>query len=288
MHQMKLMGMLTVISSVHGVDILLPVLIIFILGAAVGSFLNVVIYRLPAGLSLLHPPSRCPKCEKRVKPYDNVPVFGWLWLRGKCRNCKLPIAIRYPMVEFTTACLFVSVFATFGTTWATPGHWIFVCWLLSLALIDLDTMTLPNSLTASGLVLGWLFQSWMGYVASPNLPSALDSGAMAVVASVLALWLFDLVGVAGSWVFGKAAMGGGDSKLAAMMAAWLGFPGMLLATFLAATVGAVVGSSALALGVLGPKQHIPFGPYLALGAILSLFYGERLIEAYLGIFSPAL
>lgn len=266
------------------VDILVPFLIVFILGAAVGSFLNVVVYRVPAGLSVLHPPSRCPKCAKRLKPYDNVPVFGWLWLKGKCRNCKLPITIRYPMVEFSTGCLFVSVFATFGTTWATPGHWIFVCWLLCLALIDLDTMTLPNSLTASGLVLGWGFQGWMGYLHTPTLLYGLGSAITAIIASILGLWLFDLVGIAGSKAFGKAAMGGGDSKLAAMMAAWLGFPGMLLATFIAAAMGAVVGSSALALGVLGPKQHIPFGPYLALGAILTMFYGEWLIQAYLEIF----
>lgn len=268
-------------------DILLPTLIVFILGAAVGSFLNVVVYRLPEGLSLLYPPSRCPKCEKRLKPYDNVPVFGWLWLRGKCRNCKLPIAIRYPMVEFSTGCLFVSVFMLFGMTWQTPGYWLLVCWLISLALIDLDTMTLPNSLTASGLVLGWLFQGWTRYVETSIAIQGVHSIATAMVASVAALWLFDLVGVVGSRAFGKAAMGGGDAKLAAMMAAWVGFPGMLLATFLAAAMGAVLGSSALALGVLGPKQHIPFGPYLALGTVLTLFYGEWLIQAYLSVFFPS-
>lgn len=270
-----------------GLDSVIPLLIVFILGAAVGSFLNVVVYRLPEGLSLLYPPSRCPRCETRLKPYDNVPVFGWLWLKGKCRSCKLPIAARYPMVEFTTGCLFVAVFMFFGATWETPGNWIFVCWLLALALIDLDTMTLPNSLTASGLLLGWIYQGWMSYLQTPTASNVSSGIVWAIVASVSALWMFDLIGVAGSRAFGKAAMGGGDGKLAAMMAAWLGFPGLLLATFLAAVMGAFIGGGALVIGALDSKQHIPFGPYLALGAVLTLFYGQQMVSAYLAVFFPA-
>lgn len=270
-----------------GLDSVVPLLIVFILGAAVGSFLNVVVYRLPEGLSLLYPPSRCPRCETRLKPYDNVPVFGWLWLKGKCRSCKLPIAARYPMVEFTTGCLFVAVFMFFGATWETPGNWIFVCWLLALALIDLDTMTLPNSLTASGLLLGWIYQGWMSYLQTPTASNVSSGIVWAIVASVSALWMFDLIGVAGSRAFGKAAMGGGDGKLAAMMAAWLGFPGLLLATFLAAVMGAFIGGGALVIGALDSKQHIPFGPYLALGAVLTLFYGQQMVSAYLAVFFPA-
>ncbi len=268
------------------VDVGIPLLIVFVLGAAVGSFLNVVVYRLPAGLSLLYPPSRCPKCKKRLRPYDNVPVLGWLWLRGRCRTCRQPIALRYPLTEFCTGGLFVAVFMAFGMTWQTPGHWLFVCWLLSLALIDLDTMLLPNSLTASGLVLGWLFQGIGRYLNVPTASHLLGGIISAAIASVLALWLFDLVGAAGRRAFGKAAMGGGDAKLAAMLAAWLGFSGMLLATFLAAAMGALIGSSALATGALRPWQHVPFGPYLAMGAILTLFCGEWLIGAYLALFFP--
>ncbi len=267
-------------------DAIAPILIVFILGAAIGSFLNVVIYRLPEELSLIHPPSRCPRCETRLKPYDNVPVFGWLWLKGKCRSCRLPISARYPMVEFSTGCLFVSVFMTYGLTWQTPGHWIFVCWLLALALIDLDTMMLPNSLTASGLILGWVFQGGMSYLQAPTVESIIRGVVSALMASVFGLWLFDVISVAGSRAFGKPAMGGGDAKLAAMMAAWLGWPALLLSTFLAAAMGAIIGGGALALGALGPKQHIPFGPYLALGAVLSMFYGGQMISAYLAVFFP--
>ncbi len=268
------------------VDTVVPVLIVFILGAAVGSFLNVVIYRLPEGLSLIHPPSRCPRCETRLKPYDNVPIFGWLWLKGRCRSCKAPIAARYPMVEFSTGCLFVSVFMTFGMSWQTPGYWLFIGWLLALALIDLDTMTLPNALTASGLLLGYGFQGALSYLQEPTLAHTAKGIIWAVMASVFGLWLFDVIGIAGSKAFGKPAMGGGDAKLAAMMAAWLGAPGLLLTTFLAAAMGAVIGGGAMAMGALGTRQHIPFGPYLALGAVLTLFYGQQLIAAYMAIFFP--
>ncbi|MEO1404235.1 MAG: prepilin peptidase [Cyanobacteria bacterium J06635_1] len=142
----------------------LPAVFVFVFGAAVGSFLNVVIYRLPAGLSLLFPPSHCPKCENRLKPYDNVPVLGWLWLKGRCRYCRTAISVRYPLVEFLTGVLFFSVFGKFGWTFETIGFWVLVSWLIVLALIDLDTMTLPNPLTASGVVLGWLFQSGLAYM----------------------------------------------------------------------------------------------------------------------------
>ena len=268
------------------VDSVTLVLLIFIFGAAIGSFLNVVVYRLPESLSLLYPPSCCPKCRVRLKAYDNVPVFGWLWLLGRCRNCKQPIAFRYPLVEFVTGCLFVLVFVRFGITWQTPCYWIFLCWLLTLALIDLDTMTLPNRLTASGLVLGWGFQGWMSYLAAPTLLSGVSGVVVAFFSSIFGLWLFDLIGIAGSSAFGKVAMGGGDSKLAAMMAAWLGWPGLLLATFLAAAIGSLISGAALMLGVLNKQQQIPFGPYLALGAALTLFSGQQLIGAYLSIFFP--
>jgi leader peptidase (prepilin peptidase) / N-methyltransferase len=175
---------------------------------------------------------------------------------------------------------------SFGMSWQTPGYWLFVCWLLALALIDLDTMTLPNALTASGLMLGYGFQGWLSYLQEPTLPHTASGIIWAVIASVFGLWLFDVIGIAGSKAFGKPAMGGGDAKLAAMMAAWLGLPGLLLATFLAAAMGAVIGGGALAMGALGTKQYIPFGPYLALGAVLTLFYGHPLMTAYLSIFFP--
>jgi leader peptidase (prepilin peptidase) / N-methyltransferase len=133
--------------------------LVWMLGAAVGSFLNVVIYRIPAGLSLLHPPSRCPKCYTGLKPYDNVPVLGWLWLRGKCRYCRAPIAARYPLIEAFTACLFLAAFLQWGVSWVTLAYWALLSWLVALTFIDLDTLTLPNPLTQSGLLLGLAAQT---------------------------------------------------------------------------------------------------------------------------------
>ncbi|PZD74697.1 Type 4 prepilin-like proteins leader peptide-processing enzyme [Acaryochloris thomasi RCC1774] len=253
--------------------------LVFVLGASVGSFLNVVVYRLPAGLSLLRPPSRCPSCLTKLKPYDNVPVLGWLWLRGKCRYCSLPIAPRYPMVEFLAGCLFLLVFVVFGVSLKTPGYWVFMSWLLALAFIDLDTMTLPNPLTQSGVILGLLFQVLLGWSAEggAGLAQGLISG---FGAAVLGIWVFDLVQIVGSVVLGQTAMGGGDAKLAAMIGAWLGWKLMLLSAFLACLFGAVIGVGGIALGLIGRRQHIPFGPYLVLGAGLALFVGPQILDVY--------
>ncbi len=265
----------------------LTTLIVFALGAAVGSFLNVVIYRIPAGLSLLYPPSRCPRCLRGLKAYDNVPVFGWLWLKGRCRYCRSPIAARYPIVEAATGVLFVWVYWTFSLSLATVGYWAFVSWLLALALIDLDTMTLPNSLTQSGLLAGLAYQAIAGWT-SARLPGAaahLLEGGLGAVVGILG---FDLVIILGSIAFGKTAMGGGDAKLAAMMGAWLGWKLLLLASFLACAIGAFAGGGAIALKLISRRQPMPFGPFLAIGAVLALFFGEAIVSTYLRIFFPTL
>ncbi|HEY9699915.1 MAG TPA: prepilin peptidase [Trichocoleus sp.] len=262
-------------------------LVVFCLGAAVGSFLNVVIYRIPAGLSLVHPPSRCPQCLHRLKAYDNVPVFGWLWLRGRCRYCRTRIPARYPLVEVATGILFVLVFWAFDLTLPTIGYWAFFSWLLALSLIDLDTMTLPNSLTQSGLIVGLLFQAIVGY--DNGGTSAMASQMMnGVLGAVIGIWIFDLITVVGSIAFGQTAMGGGDAKLAAMMGAWLGWQFMLLAGFLACAVGAFVGGGGIALGLISRRQPMPFGPFLAIGAVLVTFFGQAMIANYLKLFFPTL
>ncbi|MGV0024043.1 prepilin peptidase [Phormidesmis priestleyi] len=258
--------------------------IVFALGAAIGSFLNVVIYRLPAGLSLLYPPSRCPRCLTRLKTQDNVPVLGWLWLKGRCRHCKSPISPRYPLVEAATGILFLWLFWVFGFSIATLGYWAFFSWLLALSLIDLDTMTLPNSLTKSGLLLGLGFQFANGLAASAT--DAILSLMAAVLGAVLGIWLLDGISLVGSIVFQQPAMGAGDAKLAALMGAWLGWKLFLIAGFLACAMGAFVGGGAIALGLLDRRQPIPFGPFLALGAIFSLFFGEALLSGYLQLFFP--
>ncbi|NJL82833.1 MAG: prepilin peptidase [Chloroflexaceae bacterium] len=260
-------------------------LLIFSFGAAIGSFLNVVVYRLPAALSLLWPPSHCPRCRHRLGPTENVPVLGWLWLRGRCRWCKTPISPRYPLVEAATGCLFVLVFWQFGWSYATLGNWLFLSWLLTLSLIDLDTMTLPNVLTQPGLVVGLGFQALLGWHATgwPGFASGLF---LAIASAALGIWLFDGIRIGGSVFLGQEAMGDGDPLLAAAIAAWLGWPLLLLTGFLACGIGAVGGGLAIALGWLQRRQAFPFGPFLALGAVLSLFWGEKMVTAYLNLFFP--
>ena len=256
--------------------------IVFALGASVGSFLNVVIYRIPAGLSILWPPSRCPHCLHKLGKRENIPVLGWLWLRGRCRHCKGTISIRYPLVEVATGILFLLLFWTFEVSIQTIGYWTFCSWLLALSIIDLDTMTLPNSLTQSGLVAGLVFQiitatSWIEVV--NNLMSG-------IIGAVLGIWLFDTITILGSITLGQAAMGGGDAKLAAMLGAWLSWKYLLLAGFLACACGAFVGGGAIALGLLRRGQPMPFGPFLAMGAVITLFAGEAILSTYLRLVFP--
>lgn len=262
-------------------------LVVFIFGASIGSFLNVVIYRVPAGLSLLHPPSRCPSCLHPLRPYDNVPVLGWLWLRGRCRYCRTPISVRYPLVEAVTGLLFVAIAWQFNLPLPGIGYWAFFSWLLALALIDLDTMTLPHALTKSGLVLGLVYQASLGWT-QEGTPGAIAARLMVgIIGAVVGIWVFDLITLVGSFVFGQTAMGGGDAKLAAMMGAWLGWKLVLLSGFIACVLGAFVGGGAIALGLLSRRQPIPFGPFLALGAMLATFYGEAWLSAYLRLFFPS-
>jgi leader peptidase (prepilin peptidase)/N-methyltransferase len=257
-------------------------LIIFALGASIGSFLNVVIYRVPAGLSVINPPSRCPYCSHRLKKHENVPVLGWLWLKGRCSKCKSPISPRYPLVEAAMGLLFVLVYWVFGWQVQTLGYWAFLSWLVALSAIDLDTMTLPNPLTKSGLVIGLLFQIGVGWLYG-DIVNYLMNG---IIGAVLGIWLFDIITIVGSFAFGQAAMGGGDAKLAAMMGTWLGWKDLLIASFLACGVGAFIGGGAIAIGLLSRRQPMPFGPFLALGAALTVFFGEFLWSAYWRLFFP--
>ncbi len=274
----------------------LPIaLIVLVIGAAIGSFLNVVVYRLPAGMSLVWPPSRCPHCLHRLRSFENVPVLGWLWLKGRCARCQQPIAVRYPLVEAATGLLFLLVFFSFGLSWQTVGGWAFFSWLLALSLIDLDTLTLPNPLTQSGLVAGLGFQLVLGLYQTADAGNAiahlitgdrLMTGG--ILGAVIGLWLLDGFSVLGAMLFRKPAMGGGDAKLAAMMGAWLGWKYLLVAGFLACVIGAFGGGGAIALGWVKRHQPIPFGPALALGAAIALLWGETILSAYLQLFFPTI
>jgi leader peptidase (prepilin peptidase)/N-methyltransferase len=269
-------------------DILLSLpalLIVFAFGASIGSFLNVVIYRIPAGLSILHPPSRCPRCLTRLSPSENIPVVGWIWLQGRCKHCHTPISIRYPLVEAATGLLFLLIFLTSPTLSQTLGYWVLFSWLIALSWIDFDTYTLPNVLTQSGLVLGLGFQLTQALTLSSSLSQGLMTG---IIGAVLGLWLFDIISFAGTVVMGQTAMGAGDSKLAAMMGAWLGWKYLLVAGFIACGLGALVGGGAIALKLINRRQPIPFGPFLALATAITALWGQTLLSAYLSLFFPTL
>lgn len=250
-----------------------------LLGASVGSFLNVVVYRLPAGQSLLYPPSRCPRCGHRLAARDNLPVVGWLSLGGRCRYCRAPISPRYPLVEAATAGIFLAVLARYGLSWQTLGYWIFLAWLLALALIDWDTLRLPNALTRSGLSLGLLFQTAIG-AQTGGLAGAAAGLLASLLGMTLGLWVLEAIALLGSLALGRTAMGAGDAKLAALLGAWLGGPLVLLAGFVACWLGAIAGLGGRALGKLERSQPIPFGPFLALGGAIALFAGQEILAAY--------
>lgn len=272
-------------------DFLLTLLVYLLvgwLGASIGSFLSVVVHRVPKGLSIAYPPSRCPECGYRLKPYENVPILGWLLLNGRCSNCRTSIPIRYPLLEAVCAVVFLLIFALFGMTWQTLGYWIFFSWLLALALIDIDTMTLPNPLTQSGLIVGLVFQAIVGFVAAASLTGSIQQLMEGVIGAVVGIWLVDIISIAGTIALGQTAMGGGDAKLCAMMGAWLGWRLLLLAGFLACIVGAFAGGSAIALGLLSRRQAFPFGPFLALGGVIAAIWGNQIIGFYLQIFFPTL
>ena len=253
---------------------------VFWLGAAIGSFLNVVVYRVPAGLSILWPPSRCPKCLHGLGAGENIPILGWLLLRGKCRHCKTPIAARYPIVEAATAIIFVLVYNRFGLSIETIGYSLLMCWLLALSLIDLDTMTLPNSLTQSGLIVGLGFQVASGLLDNHSIGEMKEHLFQGIFGMVLGIWIYDTIQIVGTWMLGQSAQGGGDAKLMAMIGAWLGWKSVLLTGFLASLFGSVLMGGALVFGLIQRRQKFPLGPFMAIGATVSLFWGDWLISSY--------
>ncbi len=268
-------------------DALITSALVFALGAAIGSFINVVVYRLPIGQSLLYPASQCPCCGHTLTAYDNVPILGWLWLSGRCRYCRGSIAKRYPLTELGCGLVFLVSFWRLGWSWWTPAHWIFLSFLLALALIDLDTLTLPDSLTQSGLVAGVMAQGLITGLQGEALGSVLTAIMAGMLGAVLGLWLYEVISLLAALVLGQAALGGGDAKLAAVLGAWLGWQGLLLSSFLACGLGALWGGGAIALGWLQRRQPMPFGPFLAIGAALTVGWGKELIHVYQSLFFPA-
>ncbi|GAB4558114.1 MAG: A24 family peptidase [Geothermobacteraceae bacterium] len=252
----------------------LLLLFAFILGACIGSFLNVCIYRIPAGESVVKPRSRCPVCGKAIAWYENIPVLSWLLLRARCSGCGVSISWRYPLVEFLTGALFVEVLWIFGFGWGTPVYWVFVAMLVAITFIDLDHQIIPDVISLPGIVIGFaasFLLPWVGWLDS--LIGVLVGGG-----SLLAIALgYQLL-------TGKEGMGGGDIKLLAMIGAFLGWQAVLPVVLFASLSGTLVGVPLMLAKGEGGKLALPFGPFLALGALVQLFWGREIFSWYLSFF----
>ncbi len=243
----------------------------FILGACLGSFINVVIYRLPRDESIVYPPSRCPRCGHRLSWWENLPILSYLILRGRCRECHGPISPRYPLVELSAALLLSSCYITYGLSVKLLWAALFVLSLLAVFFIDLDHQIIPDEIDIPGTVIGLAMSPWtVGFL--PSLAGGILGGGG-----------FFLVGYVASRIMKKEALGGGDVKLMAMVGTFLGPTGVLLTTLVGALLGAVVGSLWLKISGKGKHTPIPFGPFLVVGAYVSLFWGQEILRWYLAL-----
>lgn len=277
---------------------LLIYFLVFVIGACIGSFLNVVIHRVPNELSLL-PSSKCPKCDTGIKPWHNVPVIGWIMLGGKCASCKEPISWRYPTIEALTGLLFLIVFMKFGLVPFMPIALVFVSTMIALVFIDAEHMILPNVITyplfVFALLVRVVYPIAVGHIFSDTTftPLASLQGQPAWLVSLTGALLGALVGGGSLWLVGaiwKAlrgvdAMGLGDVKMMLGVGALLGWRLSLLTIFAGALAGAIIGIVVLARQKDKDLQtQIPFGIFLGIGSIVSLLVGDRLIAWYLGTF----
>ncbi|ADG07740.1 prepilin peptidase [Kyrpidia tusciae] len=244
------------------------------MGLIIGSFLNVVAYRLPRGDSVVFPPSRCPRCGARIRPRDLIPVVSWVWLRGRCRDCGGTISWRYPAVEGLTALLWGLAAWWYGWSWETALGLVVISFLIALSTIDLEWKILPDELTYPLAIVVVGARLWMG----PEPWWWYLGGAALGAGMLLTLyWLSPLL-------FGKEGMGLGDVKLMVGLGAFTGLTGTVITLFAASLAGLVVGLVLQRMDRLGEQRRIPFGPFLAGGALLSWLYGDALMKAYFGLF----
>ncbi len=245
----------------------------FVFGMVVGSFLNVCICRLPKNESIVSPPSHCPHCSYQIRWYDNIPLLSYLFLRGKCRGCGARISLQYPLVELLNGVLTLFLFLRFGPTPIFATLFLFCSALVVITFIDIEHQIIPDEISLSGIVVGFVLSFFLiepGWLNS-LLGILLGGGSLLLVAYTY------------QWLTGKDGMGGGDIKLLAMMGAFLGWKAVPFIIFAASLIGSIVGISIMLLQKKDSKLAIPFGPYLAFGAVLYIFCGKPLIRWYLGL-----
>jgi len=253
----------------YGIEIVL----IFVLGLIVGSFSNVCIYRIPRNESIIYPASHCPKCRTTIKPIDNIPLLSYILLKGRCRHCKNKISTQYPLVEFLTGLIYLMIYLIYGLTIQTLIYIILSSALIIIAFIDLNQQIIPDVISLPGIVIGFIISFFVPYISFVN--SALG----VVIGGGIIL----IIGLGGSVIYKKEAMGGGDVKLAAMIGAFLGWKYIIISLFLGFFLGALAGIILIMSKIKSKEDAIPFGPFIVLGSFITLLWGEKIISWYLGI-----
>jgi len=248
---------------------------LFVFGAIIGSFLNVLIYRLPREESIIYPPSHCPHCKKNIKWHDNIPIFSYFILLGRCRSCKSPISIRYPVVETMTGILFVLINTLLGFGIWDLGFYFsafFVSAMIVAIFADYESEIIPDEIIFAGIPLALIFHFFSGNIIA------------SVFGCAMGYSLLFLISASGKFIFKKEALGYGDVKLAALMGAWLTIDRLFLALFLGYFIGAAWALLLLIFKIKKRGDYIPFGPALSFGALLTLFFGREIINYYLAYF----
>lgn len=246
-------------------------LIVAVFGLLIGSFLNAVIHRVPRKESLVSPGSRCPACGYALRWYDNIPVLSYVLLGARCRKCRTPISIRYPIVELVTAVVFVAHYYVFGWTPLLAVRLLFAASLVALFAIDLEHHLLPDAITLPGIVVG--------LIASAFLPPGIVDALIGILIGGGTLWL---IGEAYFRYSGEEGMGGGDVKMLAMIGAFLGWKLVLVTLVLSSVAGSILGLAIIAVKRGSMKYALPFGTFLALGALAASLIGEQIVTWYAG------
>ena len=244
------------------------------LGLAVGSFLNVCIHRIPRRVSIMRPRSRCPQCDYQLRWYDNIPVVSYALLRGRCRQCGTRISVRYPIVELLTLGVFLLHYAVFGWSALLAVRLIFACALIVLFAIDLEHHLLPDAITLPGIAAG--------LIVSLVLPPGIVDSFIGTIVGGGVLWA---IGEAYYRFAGQEGMGGGDVKMLAMVGAFLGWKLVIVTLFLSSILGSVIGIVVIASRRGGMKYALPYGTFIALGALVASLYGERIVNWYVGLYA---
>ena len=242
--------------------------ILFLIGAAIGSFLNVVIYRLPRKISIVRPPSHCPECGKRIKPYDNIPILSYLILRGKCRYCGSPISPRYPFVESILAFSFLFGYLRYGLGYEFLGFITLTVLLVPISFIDFDVMLIPDVIAIPGIVLGWIISIFRGFFIQSVLGSV--AGGITII----------IIYYIGKLFYKKEVMGLGDVRVAALIGSFVGWAGWLLSLVIGSFLGSIYGIILIKKKGGDLKKEIPFGPFLAIGGYVVYIWGTYLLKFF--------